>query len=209
MLWENLKAKLPMDAKYTEAPEIIDLAIKITGMNISYEEVEFTLTDSEGSTTISCNRRDLTMRAAKEGLLIEAPNLWSILLPTGQEPPPRDACCDCCGRSVKELKPFGKAGDPLVGDFDGALLVKMFRSMECLDIEPLRDKDGRVLNPYEKEDEKIAYERYGKEHMEGYYLAEQLNDTVESSWECRDCILLDGKEFYDKRNEVRNKHASH
>jgi len=39
-------------------------------------------------------------------------------------PPPPDGCCEHCGKSVKELKPFGKAGDPLVGDFDGALLVK-------------------------------------------------------------------------------------
>ena len=43
-------------------------------------------------------------------------------------PPPHDGRCQCCGRSLDELKPFGKAGDPLVGDFDGALLVQKFRS---------------------------------------------------------------------------------
>ena len=44
-------------------------------------------------------------------------------------PPPTDERCDCCGRHINELKHFGKAGDLLVGDFEGALLVKTFRRM--------------------------------------------------------------------------------
>ena len=56
-------------------------------------------------------------------------------------------CCECCGR--RNMKPFGKAGDPLVGDFDGALLVKTFRensgiisaSWECRNCIVLSDKD--------------------------------------------------------------------
>jgi hypothetical protein len=43
-------------------------------------------------------------------------------------PPPQDGRCDCCGRHINELSPFGKAGDPLVGDFDGAYLVKRWRA---------------------------------------------------------------------------------
>jgi hypothetical protein len=39
-------------------------------------------------------------------------------------PPPKDRCCECCGRHISELKPFGKAGDPLVGYFEGKLLIK-------------------------------------------------------------------------------------
>jgi hypothetical protein len=31
--------------------------------------------------------------------------------------------CDCCGKHMSELKPYGKAGDPLVGDLNGELLV--------------------------------------------------------------------------------------
>ena len=47
-----------------------------------------------------------------------------------------------CGRHVRELEDFGGAGDPLVGDFYGAKLVKKFRedfpgyitpSWECCD----------------------------------------------------------------------------
>jgi hypothetical protein len=42
-------------------------------------------------------------------------------------PPPENGRCDCCRRHISELKPFGKAGDPLVGDFEGALLLKTYR----------------------------------------------------------------------------------
>ena len=42
-------------------------------------------------------------------------------------PPPIDNCCECCGRHISELKPFGGPGDPLVGDFSAALLIKHFR----------------------------------------------------------------------------------
>ena len=44
-------------------------------------------------------------------------------------PPPEDGKCDCCGRSIRELKPFGGPGDPLVGDFTGAFLVKGYRPL--------------------------------------------------------------------------------
>lgn len=42
-------------------------------------------------------------------------------------PPPSGRRCECCGKHISELKPFGGPGDPLVGDFRGALLVKTFR----------------------------------------------------------------------------------
>jgi hypothetical protein len=42
-------------------------------------------------------------------------------------PPSHDRRCWCCGRPISQLKPFGKAGDPLVGDFDGVYLVKKGR----------------------------------------------------------------------------------
>jgi hypothetical protein len=55
---------------------------------------------------------------------------------------PADGRCDCCGRSLDELKPFfGKAGDPLVGDFPGALLIKTFRAMALPDEEVNRIMD--------------------------------------------------------------------
>jgi hypothetical protein len=48
-------------------------------------------------------------------------------------PPPQDGRCCCCGRHVSKLSPSGKAGDPLAGDFEGALLVKHWRPDELSD----------------------------------------------------------------------------
>ena len=79
-------------------------------------------------------------------------------------PPPADGKCQVCGRSLEELKPFGKAGDPLVGDFDGELLVKRWRRM-------------------------IPYDY----------------DQTASSWECRDCIVLDDEEIFDRLDLVPQK----
>lgn len=42
-------------------------------------------------------------------------------------PPPADGRCECCGKHISELKPYGKAGDPLVGDFNGQFLIKTYR----------------------------------------------------------------------------------
>jgi len=70
-------------------------------------------------------------------------------------PPPSDERCECCGRHVSELKPFGGPGDPLVGDFSGALLAKHFRricseeqvdaSWECRDCFVLSDEEFRKI----------------------------------------------------------------
>ena len=68
-------------------------------------------------------------------------------------PPPSDSRCECCGKHVSELKPFGGPGDPLVGDFNGALLVKTFRdnggcvgaSWECRDCFVLSDEEFRKI----------------------------------------------------------------
>ena len=117
-------------------------------------------------------------------------------------PPPTDGRCNCCGRHISELKPFGKAGDPLVGDFDGALLIKKFRP------------DG----PYDEEAE-IAFEKaeslyksegykgpidwmidnYGKEKGEDLYWSAALYGSAGKSWECRDCAVLDADEYWEKR----------
>lgn len=65
--------------------------------------------------------------------------------------------CYCCDKHITELKPFGGPGDPLLGDFTGALLVKHWRwdyplteefnqtssSWECRDciVLPCENKD--------------------------------------------------------------------
>jgi hypothetical protein len=58
-------------------------------------------------------------------------------------PPPSDGRCTCCGRHLSELKRFGKAGDPLVGDFESALLVKRWRP-----IAPRDEEAERIYEEY-------------------------------------------------------------
>lgn len=124
-------------------------------------------------------------------------------------PPPSDRRCECCGKHVSELKAFGGAGDPLVGDFTGSLLVKNFRAMHY----HIEELDKVLAEVYEAcrgteqwedfEDELIK--RVGKEKAEEYMFYDQLINTVEASWECRDCFCLDGKKFFDKRSKMWKK----
>jgi len=85
-------------------------------------------------------------------------------------PPPKNMQCECCGKHINDIKPFGKAGDPLVGDFEGAKLLKTFRSMlpeSCLENS-------------------------------------LVGDTVTSSWECRDCIVLNSENYFKIKNAILN-----
>lgn len=111
-------------------------------------------------------------------------------------PPPSDAKCMRCGKHVSELEPFGGAGDPLVGDFSGAKLVKTFRAMyegkipkyeevDKRETELLKEQNGE----YSREVEETLIKEFGEELLEGYYFYQQVKDTVSASWECRDCII--------------------
>ena len=118
-------------------------------------------------------------------------------------PPPEGGHCDCCGRHISELTPFGKAGDPLVGDFDGELLVKRWRSAGPYDeqaeksfkhVEKLMEKAGHP------DDDPLDWmvKRYGKEKGEQYLCAVYAYGQVGSSWECRDCAVLDEDEYFEQ-----------
>ena len=102
-------------------------------------------------------------------------------------PPPANGCCDCCKKNISEITPFGKAGDPLVGDFDGSILVKTFRTMA----PSLTDKE---MQDYIKKN--------GEENGNFY---DQLMNTVEAAWLCRDCIILNDDDYFNKLKEVNNK----
>lgn len=124
-------------------------------------------------------------------------------------PPPRDRRCECCQRHTSELKPFGKAGDPLVGDFDGALLLKNFRP----DFYHIKEYD-EILNRITEmcrstesweEYEKCLIEEVGKEKAQDLLGYEQAVNSISASWECRDCFIMDGKEYFDKRHDCWEK----
>jgi hypothetical protein len=145
----------------------------------------FDITDKEILDSIS-SEQDLNLRP---GIIIN--------------PPPDDARCMCCGRHISELKPFGKAGDPLVGDFDGAFLVKKFRSLG-----PHNEEAVKALENAEKHLAEIARKSedplhwrisvYGKEKGEYFYWASQASAYSSKSWECCDCTVLDEDEYFEK-----------
>ena len=118
-------------------------------------------------------------------------------------PPPDDFCCDSCGRHISELTPFGKAGDPLVGDFDGELLVKKWRPAGPYNeqAEKAFKHVGKILEEEGcagEDPEDWMIKIYGKEKGQQYLLAVYAYGCVGSSWECRECIVLDADEYFEQ-----------
>jgi len=117
-------------------------------------------------------------------------------------PPPADGRCNCCKKHIDELQPFGKAGDPLVGDFDGALLVKKYRTVfPPPDTETQEIFDRFIGNrepgvDYDKA-KKLLVQEYGAEDAEIIEMR-VCGTQVGASWECRDCAVLDIYEFFEK-----------
>ena len=146
-----------------------------------------------------------------EKVLFEGNGVTSLLIVEGEEDlklrpgininaPPSEGRCDGCGRHLSQLKPFGKAGDPLVGDFNGALLIKNYRCDAPPDeeIEKIMEEffgGYSSSEDYDRAEEKLI-EKYGQEEAEGMIFYHQLSNQVGKSWECRDCICLSTKRFY-------------
>ena len=117
-------------------------------------------------------------------------------------PPPLDKCCMKCGKNINDLLPFGKEGDPLVGNFNGAKLVKTFRSMNesCNIPDDKHDEYKKILNflDIESGDDAetfnnrwiLAVEKFGEKQVNDAVSYDELCSTVSASWECRDCIIL-------------------
>lgn len=135
--------------------------------------------------------------------------------------PPGDRRCQVCGKHISELKPFGGPGDPVVGDFSGELLVKIHRPDFPYDEEaekawdeygkenPLLVKfeqpiaDGASRVEYEEREDPIHWfiNKFGEEKGKRLYLRGQANGCISASWECRDCIILDGDEYFEKLDQ--------
>jgi len=127
-------------------------------------------------------------------------------------PPSDDERCWVCGRSVSELTPFGGPGDPLEDDFTGELLVKTSRPAY-----PYVAEAGEAWERAEKETncevDPLPWfiETYGEGKGKRLYYEGQLQGWMGSSWECRDCIILDDDEYFEKRRptlETINKKSS-
>ena len=114
-------------------------------------------------------------------------------------PPSEDGRCDCCGRHIRELKPFGGPGDPLVGDFTGAFLVKGYRSCGSYSY----DEEAEKAFEEAFEEAMRRYEADGFDDPLHWMIEKSLGAnedcySVGSSWECRDCIVLDDNEYFEK-----------
>lgn len=128
-------------------------------------------------------------------------------------PPFKDRRCHCCGRHISDLNPFGGPGDPLVGDFTGALLVKGYRSIGSFDDDEENDDNDDTEAEKVFEEAQRCYEasgfdnpldwiidKYGKEEaiMIEFDMACRYSGYFTDSWECRDCMLLDDDEYFEK-----------
>ncbi len=116
-------------------------------------------------------------------------------------PPLSDFRCDCCKKHILELKPFGGPGDPLDGDFTEALLVKTYRP-----IGPYVEEAEKALREAERYYKSDGFDnefdwlidKYGEEKAEALHSAELYHHEVLSCWDCRDCVVLDLDEYYEK-----------
>lgn len=108
----------------------------------------------------------------------------------------QDVRCSICGKSIKELEPFE----------DGSYLKKIYRPMLTMNI--LKEKYPKLNSCLDKNgmvDEKKFIKEYGEKELGNLMFALQLVATIESSWECKDCISLSDDEALRTRFERAKK----
>ena len=120
-------------------------------------------------------------------------------------PPNPDWECDCCGKSISELEPFGLEWNREAGAFDAEYLWERLRH-----ISPYNEEAERIFTEFHwvgeteedclKADEKMI-EKYGKEKAEDVSCFMQAARDICKSFECKDCFSLGEKEYYKGRSE--------
>lgn len=118
--------------------------------------------------------------------------------------PPKDGRCDVCGRHISQLTPFGGPGDPLMGDFTGELLVMRWRHTGPYNEEAEKAWEEARKEIPEMEDELPWFiKKFGEEKGKTLYWAGILYGSVGLSCECRDCVVLNFDEYFEKVSQVR------
>jgi len=111
-----------------------------------------------------------------------------------------DIGCYCCKRALNDLKFFGKSGDPIEGDFEGAVLVKRSRPFDPPDEEASKIYGQFFAQCKTESDHKRARKRlvqkYGQEKAEDIEIKHLMSETFFNSWECRECIVLDDDDYF-------------
>lgn len=137
-------------------------------------------------------------------------NLSPIIeVPSYPDLPPGDGCCECCGRHADTLNRFGKSGDPIKGECEGAVFVKTYRSsVEHIDEYDKKMaklwKEWKLRYPERKDNDGKSYnelfiELYGEEEGSKLLKYDDKVSGVSASWECRNCIVLTNNEYLQVR----------
>jgi hypothetical protein len=123
-------------------------------------------------------------------------------------PPPEDGRCQCCGRHISELEPFGSQRDPVLGSCGNARLIKRFRYIWPPDKEArtVVERILREIPDLEVDGDKVREVlilEFGKEKGEDLYDRYRQRDCcIAKSWECKDCSCLDDLKYWDKREKT-------
>ena len=110
---------------------------------------------------------------------------------------PADRRCDCCGRDRTQLKPFGKAGDPIKKDFSGKYFVKTLRLEGTFNKEALK-----AMIEFKEQDSRDLYAwlltKYSKKKSYKLYHDIMAYAWCNNNWQCRDCVVLSNDEYFEK-----------
>jgi len=113
-------------------------------------------------------------RGTKRGM--DLPNhtrKWGALYPEDLDARDLRIRCHSCHRHFTNLRSFGGPGDPCVGDFSGAVLIKRWRP------------SAPILSQDEKQDYLTKYGQAAFDNLE------DASQSIGSTWECRDCVILE------------------
>ena len=127
-------------------------------------------------------------------------------------PPPKDGRCECCGRHLSELKPFGKVNVGLIGNVEGALLVKNFRPNRSYDAgieQIMKEENGKWQKYYDLVLERCLWRVTHHVEEEGAYSyrVAKMCGSLLASWECQDCLVLDDDEYFERLDQRQNEQA--
>jgi hypothetical protein len=117
-----------------------------------------------------------------------------------------DGRCDCCGRQISELEPFGKGKDESGFETEGRYLVKTWRPLGVYD-EEAETAIQEAFQSYAEDGYEdwwaCLIDKHGKEKADFLFDLSKAYHTIDGEWVCKDCINLDQKTYYDNRYETR------
>jgi hypothetical protein len=116
--------------------------------------------------------------------------------------PPLPDSCEVCGKHTSKLKPFGGRGDPLLDEFRGEFLIITWRPAGPYDEEAQsawEEAEKAIANTHGSNDLLRWFTaKYGKQKGKKLYDKGLAYRSLSPSSECRDCIVLDEDDYFEK-----------